>query len=158
MSKLLLSKHKTCLVVKDFRQNKTYTAMEYVCLLYSFTLDFPTIYVSAMWLSSSGYCTVIMFVFSEEVRELQAEVHKKLSNVHVTIWMSLGRRSPPPPPLRCWQAPFCSVRSDFWTLVSEIDAGSLSKVMVFGCSHVFEQFFRNALNTSGTEFLSQSVC
>lgn len=84
-------------------------------------------YISAMWLSSSGYCTVIMFVFSEEVRVLQAEVHKKLSNVHVTIWMSLGRRSPPPPSLRCWQAPFCSVWSDFWTLVSEIDAGSLSK-------------------------------
>lgn len=61
------------------------------------------------------------------MKRLQAEVHKKLSNVHMTIWMSLGRRSPPPPPLRCWQAPFCSVWSDFWTLVSEIDAGSLSK-------------------------------
>lgn len=139
MSKLLLSKHKTCLVVKDFRQNKTYTTMEYVqyvCCTVS-PLTSP-LYTSAMWLSSSGYCTVIMFVFSEEVRVLQAKVHKKLSNVHVTIWMSLGRRSPPPPPppLRCWQAPFCSVWSDFWTLVSEIDAGSLSKwcgVRLFSC-------------------------
>lgn len=101
-----------------------------------------------------------MFVFSEEVRVLQAKVHKKLSNVHVTIWMSLGRRSPPLP-LHHYGADrrrfvLSGATFELWS-VRLMLVVCLSDV-VFDCSRVFEQFFRNALDTSGTEFLSQLEC